>query len=116
MLRDERLQKVVAEIDGAPDRERVSRARFAACQGLLELHGQMAGLEAWVGRPAGPSVGSLTSHLPASTAPPRLSLSLRCALAPLPFPAQALLRALQAPNFKEFTDKASWALGGLELH
>jgi hypothetical protein len=25
MLRDERLQKVVAEIDGAPDRERVRR-------------------------------------------------------------------------------------------
>jgi len=34
MLRDERLQKVVAEIDGAPDRERVSRV-LAVCRCCL---------------------------------------------------------------------------------
>ncbi len=35
MLRDERLQKVVAEIDGAPDRERVRGSRRPA--GLRRL-------------------------------------------------------------------------------
>lgn len=30
MLRDERLQKVVTDIDAAPDRERVSACRLAA--------------------------------------------------------------------------------------
>lgn len=81
MLRDERLQKVVAEIDSAPDRERVGSAGRGQVAAVAHGGGGL-------GRARPPSTDLLWK-------------SCR----PLSPCAQALVRALQAPNFKEFADK-----------
>lgn len=96
MLRDERLQKVVADIDGAADRERVSGLTLcAAARGAgAAMHGKHG-----VIRPAG------SLHMqgtPVSPSPPPHHARTRGHCLP-----QALLRALQAPNFREFADRVS---------
>lgn len=79
MLRDERLQKVVTDIDAAPDRERVSGG------GCFVLLGSASRC-----RLGGPCCGERS-----------LSIML-----------QALVRALQAPNFMEFADQVGLGAGG----